>query len=303
MGSYAQSVHEKMLANLTSLIWGSNENTPPTPATNATTKNDATEKTEDALLDTLGAHNIRASTPSDDDDADWVLVDRAEVDEACNWEGQVPPQWMTEAAAIPSVPVPTSSPVLCTGETSDGGPQEWLMTPPPCFTRSQAAPLASSPLENLLIEHPSMSVYLPRPTYTSAATARIFPRRLLSHSSHSRSPPSVSPSSLPTSGEREESPMREETSSEVGGGQQVDIPTIGRTTGVAQRTANLIQAIDVLRPAQKAQRRREERRLKHKHLDRTNKAREVASAGNKRSKRREMLTPSKFSRAVNNRKC
>lgn len=97
--------------------------------------------------------------------------------------------------------------------------------------------------------------------------------------------------------------MREETSSEVGGGQQVDIPTIGRTTGVAQRTANLIQAIDVLRPAQKAQRRREERRLKHKHLDRTNKAREVASAGNKRSKRREMLTPSKFSRAVNNRKC
>lgn len=177
-----------MLANLTSLIWGSNENTPP--PTSSTTKEDAELKaSEDSLLDTLGTSNIRASTPSDDDDADWVLVDRA-----------------------------------------------------------------------------------------------------------------VSPSSLPTSDEREESPMREEPSSEVGGGQQVDIPTIGRT-GVAQRTANLIQAIDVLRPAQKAQRRREERRLKHKHLDRGNKAREVASAGNKRSKRCEMLTPSKFSRAVNNRKC
>ncbi|XP_076065861.1 tumor protein p53 inducible nuclear protein isoform X4 [Oratosquilla oratoria] len=76
-----------------------------------------------------------------------------------------------------------------------------------------------------------------------------------------------------------------------------------RAAGVAQRTAELLQVIDVLRPAQKAQRRREERRLKGKQLDRSNKAREVDSSCNKRSKRRNMLTPCKFSRAINNRKC
>ena len=40
------------------------------------------------------------------------------------------------------------------------GPLEesWFVTPPPCFT-SGSVPLETSPLENLLIEHPSMSVY------------------------------------------------------------------------------------------------------------------------------------------------
>jgi hypothetical protein len=76
-----------------------------------------------------------------------------------------------------------------------------------------------------------------------------------------------------------------------------------RTPGVSSRAATLLQAIDVLRPQQKAQRRREERRLKHKHLIYGNKVREVASAGNGRSRRCHMMTPDKFSRAVNNRKC
>ncbi|KAK8737998.1 hypothetical protein OTU49_004338 [Cherax quadricarinatus] len=175
------------------------------------------------------------------------------------------------------------------------------MTPPPCFTRSQAAPLATSPLENLLIEHPSMSVYLPRPTYTSAAIARIFPRRIMSHSSpYSRSSPSASPSSQPTPDDNEDTPMKEDAGSE-GGSQVVEIPA--SRSSVTQRASTLLQAIDVLRPAQKAQRRREERRLKRKPLERSNKAREVAAAGNKRAKRNDMMVPGKFSRAVNNRKC
>lgn len=39
--------------------------------------------------------------------------------------------------------------------------ESWFVTPPPCFTgrSSQPATLETSPLENLLIEHPSMSVY------------------------------------------------------------------------------------------------------------------------------------------------
>jgi len=39
----------------------------------------------------------------------------------------------------------------------------WLVTPPPCFMGSpQQAVVMSNPLEDLLIEHPSMSVYHPR---------------------------------------------------------------------------------------------------------------------------------------------
>lgn len=33
------------------------------------------------------------------------------------------------------------------------------MTPPPCFTSTGPVHMSTSPLENLLIEHPSMSVY------------------------------------------------------------------------------------------------------------------------------------------------
>jgi hypothetical protein len=46
--------------------------------------------------------------------------------------------------------------------------EPWVVAPPPCFTGSQTgelAPTSSSPLENLLIEHPSMSVYLSFPFF------------------------------------------------------------------------------------------------------------------------------------------
>lgn len=58
----------------------------------------------------------------------------------------------------------------CDGDDDDGEgflrldavslEESWFVTPPACFTRSQPLPLEPSPLENLLIEHPSMSVYL-----------------------------------------------------------------------------------------------------------------------------------------------
>lgn len=35
----------------------------------------------------------------------------------------------------------------------------WILTPPECFSSVSSMQLESSPLENLLIEHPSMSVY------------------------------------------------------------------------------------------------------------------------------------------------
>lgn len=37
--------------------------------------------------------------------------------------------------------------------------ESWYVTPPACFTRASPVHLETSPLEDLLIEHPSMSVY------------------------------------------------------------------------------------------------------------------------------------------------
>lgn len=114
-------------------------------------------------------------------------------------------------------------------------------------------------------------------------------------------PASLSPMRTPSV--REDSPMREDTQPQTQE-QQVAVQGAPATRNRAvQRAAKLLEVIDVLRPAQKAQRRKEERRLKAKHLERSNKAREVAAAGNKRAKRCNMMTPAKFSRAVNNRKC
>ncbi|KAK3519319.1 hypothetical protein QTP70_024523 [Hemibagrus guttatus] len=43
--------------------------------------------------------------------------------------------------------------------TSCGLDESWFITPPPCFT-AEGVPAEASPMEDLLIEHPSMSVYV-----------------------------------------------------------------------------------------------------------------------------------------------
>jgi len=76
---------------------------------------------------------------------------------------------LASAAASPSPSLPHStisgtpgrclSPAPSDASTDVGN--DWLITPPPCFLRSGSAPApAITPLENLLIEHPSMSVYV-----------------------------------------------------------------------------------------------------------------------------------------------
>ena len=57
--------------------------------------------------------------------------------------------------------------------------ESWFLTPPPCFTLEGPIHMETSPMENLLIEHPSMSVYqhspstrcsLPRTRHRSGST-------------------------------------------------------------------------------------------------------------------------------------
>ncbi|KAM6404563.1 tumor protein p53-inducible nuclear protein 2 isoform 1-T1 [Rhynochetos jubatus] len=61
---------------------------------------------------------------------------------------------------------PPSPPPLLATSLAPAGPclmdESWFVTPPPCFTAEGPGPgdMGSSPMEDLLIEHPSMSVYV-----------------------------------------------------------------------------------------------------------------------------------------------
>ncbi|NXJ70008.1 T53I2 protein, partial [Rostratula benghalensis] len=56
-------------------------------------------------------------------------------------------------------PSPATSPAQASPCLMD---ESWFVTPPPCFTAEEPSPdgMGSSPMEDLLIEHPSMSVYI-----------------------------------------------------------------------------------------------------------------------------------------------
>uniref|UniRef100_A0A3P8RX90 Tumor protein p53 inducible nuclear protein 1 n=1 Tax=Amphiprion percula TaxID=161767 RepID=A0A3P8RX90_AMPPE len=135
----------------------------------------------------------------DEEDEDWILVNYlAEACSGQCGDGlagsTVSPQDGEEEEDLVMIPSPMGSPPIryasCTSLNStadtdpDGGAEEdddgdedeeggflsldacsleesWFVTPPPCFTGRGSQPilLETSPLENLLIEHPSMSVY------------------------------------------------------------------------------------------------------------------------------------------------
>uniref|UniRef100_A0A3B5LCW4 Tumor protein p53 inducible nuclear protein 1 n=1 Tax=Xiphophorus couchianus TaxID=32473 RepID=A0A3B5LCW4_9TELE len=131
----------------------------------------------------------------EEDEEDWILVNYLEEEEE-------------EEEDLVMIPSPMASPAVrfpsCTSlnSTADGGEEEggflrldacsleesWFVTPPPCFTGHGGQPvlLETSPLENLLIEHPSMSVYAhhspPRLKYLSLLRLEVVQRRSTLHS-------------------------------------------------------------------------------------------------------------------------
>ncbi|NXY87485.1 T53I1 protein, partial [Alcedo cyanopectus] len=105
---------------------------------------------------------------SEKEDEEWILVDFIDTCTDCSMQ----PMDGTE------VPAPSSSPVFpCLPAPLEHLPEpnescfiqfescpmeeSWFITPPPCFTAGGLTTIKveTSPLENLLIEHPSMSVY------------------------------------------------------------------------------------------------------------------------------------------------
>lgn len=121
--------------------------------------------------------NTSSRLTSAETEDDWVLVDRRDdsegnsncssmehLDDVDDDDGLM----VVERSPDRVVVVNTSNlpvPALLTRTNSTSSlprvsmEESWFLTPPPCFISTGPVHMETSPLENLLIEHPSMSVY------------------------------------------------------------------------------------------------------------------------------------------------
>ncbi|CAL1279404.1 unnamed protein product [Larinioides sclopetarius] len=106
----------------------------------------------------------QASDHSDSEEIEkgWVFVDKEGNEVERKIETLSPPKLNPESRLIPlplldisNTSTPQSSPQLSPTKIEEG----WFVAPPPCFTKNSTGMIEKSPLEDLLIEHPSMSVY------------------------------------------------------------------------------------------------------------------------------------------------
>lgn len=120
------------------------------------------------MLSGIASYFLNAPpTPTPEDDVnyrtmeaedDWLLVDVTDGDSPqlevpCERPCSLPTTLHVAVVDSSQEATPPSSPCPMDGS--------WYVTPPPCFVARRPVHLETSPLENLLIEHPSMSVYGP----------------------------------------------------------------------------------------------------------------------------------------------
>lgn len=227
--------------------------------------------------------SIRLTSVEQEDD--WVLVDRdsegnsdtlsvrsLDEGECQESDTDVPaPGELTRTSSCSSLPPYTSN-----------MEDSWFITPPPCFTSAGPINMETSPLENLLIEHPSMSVY-----YNYSGRRHVFV-------------PVRTPS--PTSSETQQDELQVEET-EVETGERVAViqnrtPRLNRLQVLQQQERQNFKS----KRAQKAQMKKACEVIKRGYLQRNNKAREVNSR-NRRQRRGERSQGANRSYANNNRKC
>lgn len=109
---------------------------------------------------------------SEKEDDEWILVDFIDTCTGFSAEEEEEDEDIGEESSAEHTSVFSCLPASleCLADTSDSCflqfescPMEesWFITPPPCFTAGGLTTIKveTSPMENLLIEHPSMSVY------------------------------------------------------------------------------------------------------------------------------------------------
>ncbi|XP_055846871.1 uncharacterized protein LOC129912585 [Episyrphus balteatus] len=157
--------------------------------------------------------------------------------------------------------------------------ESWFLTPPPCFTSTGPVNMETSPFENLLIEHPSMSVY---------------------HSIRSAQEAAESFVNLDLGVDESQNGTRTVVEHSTDRNQYV-APRVARNR-VERLNATQIKMEYLTRTAQKDHDKKERQTICRGAIKRSNKAREYNSRGN-RQRRSDMQHSKVNSGANNNRKC
>lgn len=169
--------------------------------------------------------------------------------------------------------------------------ESWYVTPPACFTRAGPVNVETSPFEDLLIEHPSMSVY----RATASPVAPDTPPRTEERNLEEDVTPPARTTERPT------------VSLERRRRRAENDETLSRPAIHDGRPANNRASMDHILAAQfcsalKALEKRSTESLKRERLERSNKVREALGVKGKRPRRQDRLRIQN-SGANNNRKC
>ncbi|XP_076323427.1 uncharacterized protein LOC143232184 [Tachypleus tridentatus] len=186
----------------------------------------------------------------------------------------------TESLTTPASPV---SPTQMEGS--------WYITPPPCFTAGGPVHVEISPLENLLIEHPSMSVYGSAcPQVLSTQNREVSTIQILD---------ARNAENLVLSIEKVEPIQTAVTTTAT----NINLKTNSRrdrtlaNTRTRQETSALISRRDILehienvQPAQQAWKRREQKQLRKSYLDRQNRTHHVQTNVRKTRRKERLMQP------------
>lgn len=168
--------------------------------------------------------------------------------------------------------------------------ESWYVTPPACFTRASPVHVETSPLEDLLIEHPSMSVYRTAKHPIVPDTSLLTP---IAFEEIGESTIHVSASNLPCVFAQSSHKQRGNVSNVVNSPRKREY-----------RMTNNDKNIEIvqLRSAQKIREKRATQTSKRNRLERGNKVREFSSVKGKQPRRQDRLRL-RNSGANNDRKC
>ncbi|XP_051162240.1 tumor protein p53-inducible nuclear protein 2 isoform X2 [Leptopilina boulardi] len=168
--------------------------------------------------------------------------------------------------------------------------ESWYVTPPACFTKASPVHVETSPLEDLLIEHPSMSVYRTAKHPIVPDTSVLTP---ITFEEIGESTIHVSASNIPCV-------FSQRTHKQTGNISNI----VNAPRKREYRMTNNDKNIDIvqLRSAQKIQEKRVTQTSKRNRLERGNKVREFSSVKGKQPRRQDRLRL-RNSGANNDRKC
>jgi len=264
------------------------------------------QQSQQSLVDNDQQFLRLTTTSTHEGEDDWILVDRdsegnSELSSESDESESEPNVTETE---IPTTNVNTTRCLSRASSTSSlpavfgGGnvmEESWFITPPPCFTSTGPVLLETSPLENLLIEHPSMSVY--------------HHQNLIGYR---RSALASSPRALSPSGGIVNVVVVDEEIVEEADEDDTAEVRLEEEVRAIQQMPRRVRAVEEIREkerqgmkqkqAQKVQVQKAYQNLKRGYLERNNKAREV-NCRNQRLRRGERSQGATRSHANNNRKC